>query len=106
VKQETPTARVRVFRYNPATDTEPHYEDYAVPLLEGMSIMNALKYVAEHHDPGLAFYVSCRYGLCGGCAVKVNGRNRMACLEPFVGDVTLEPVNNAKVIKDLLVSKE
>lgn len=101
---ETIKANVKIFRFNPAVDDKPRYELYSVPVLEGMSIMNALKYVAENYDSGLGFYVSCRYGLCRGCIIKINGKNRMACLEPFTGDVILEPINKGKVVKDLLSS--
>lgn len=104
MKPKKTSAKVKVFRFNPAVDLASRYETYEVPLCEGMSIMNALQYIAENYDPGLAFYVSCRYGLCGGCAVRVNGKNRLACLEPLTDDVVIDPVDEDRVVKDLFVT--
>ena len=103
MKQDIKTAEVKIFRYNPEVDSSPRYETYTVIISEGMSIFNLLRYIEENLAPGLAFYASCRLGLCGGCVVKVNGKNKLACLEPFTDDVVLEPINKERVIKDLLV---
>ena len=92
-----------MYRYNPAHDPEPHYETYEVPVTYGMSVMNALQYVSANYDGGLAYYASCRYGLCGGCVVKVDGKAVMSCTEPADRDMTVESVSESRVIKDLLV---
>ena len=95
---------VRVFRFNPLQgDTEGKYEDYTVPIIEhGMSVLNVLQYISEHHDGGLAYYSSCRRGECAGCAMKVNGKPKLACLEIVNGDIVLEPIAKRQIIKDLL----
>jgi succinate dehydrogenase/fumarate reductase-like Fe-S protein len=71
-KQETITVNVR--RYNPV----------------------------EGNDGGLSHYVSCRRGICGECTVKVNGRPKLACMEMVTGDITLDPISEGRVIKDLI----
>ena len=67
-----------------------------------MSVLNALQYVSATYDGGLAYYASCRYGVCGGCLVRVDGKAVMSCTEPADRDMTVEPASNTKVVKDLL----
>ena len=47
-------------------------------------------------------YISCRRGICGGCVMKVNGKSKLACMEIVKGDIILEPINENRVIRDLL----
>lgn len=95
--------KVKVYRYNPWKDSSPRYETYEIPITTGMSIYNVLQYINEHYDGGLSHYCSCRLGVCKGCMVRVNGKAMLACSELAETDMTLEPVNKKKVIKDLLV---
>lgn len=96
------TIKAEVWRYNPSTDPAPRFEKYDVPFQEGLSVSNVLEYVNENHDGGLAFYLSCRRGICGGCAVRVNGKVVLACTELVRDDVKIEPVDPDKVVKDLV----
>ncbi len=96
------TVNIRVFRFDPETDKEPRYETYAVPLERGMSVFNALQYINAHYDGSLSYYASCRIGVCTGCMMMINGKPRLACSEFVEGDLTLEPLNRRRVIKDLL----
>jgi len=100
---KAPTIKVSVRRLNPKVARKAHYETYEVPLVPGMSVLNVLQYINEHYDGGLAHYYSCRRGVCVDCALKVNGKVKRACLEWAQGDVTLEPVSDSRVIKDLVV---
>jgi succinate dehydrogenase/fumarate reductase iron-sulfur protein len=95
--------KVKVSRYNPAKDSFPRFKTYEVPVTTGMSIYNVLQYINENYDGGLSHYCSCRLGVCKGCMVRVNGKPMLACSELAEKDMTLEPVNKKKVIKDLLV---
>jgi succinate dehydrogenase/fumarate reductase iron-sulfur protein len=95
--------KVRIFRSNPARkQNDPGYQTYDVPIVERMSVLNVLQYINERYDGGLAYYVSCRRGLCSGCAVRVNGRPRLACTELVDSDITIEPISEDRVLKDLL----
>ena len=96
--------KVKVYRYNPAKDSSPRYETYEVPITIGMSIYNVLQYINENYDGGLSHYCSCRLGLCKGCIVRANGKTMMACTELAENDMTLEPGNKKKVVKDLLLN--
>ena len=95
--------KVKVFRCDPNEDNTHRYETYDVPISSGMSAYNVLQYINENIDGSLSYYCSCRIGVCKGCMMRVNGKATLACSEIVEDDVTLEPINEKKVIKDLLV---
>ncbi len=94
---------VECFRFDPDTDSSHRFERYQVPLEEEMSVLNALEHIYEHQDSSLAFYSCCRRGLCGRCAVRVNGRPVFSCQALLTGDVKVEPVAVKKVVRDLVI---
>lgn len=95
--------RVRVLRKGPSTSDRGRYETWSVPWSEGMSILNLLQYINEIYGAGLAFYASCRIGICKGCIARVNGKPVRICTEIVNGDFTIEPLKGYPVIKDLVV---
>ncbi|NWF55915.1 MAG: succinate dehydrogenase [Syntrophaceae bacterium] len=99
--------RVRVFRFNPSADQEPHYQTYQVPLEPGMSAMTALDYIYQNLDGTLAYYdhAACDLGICGRCTGMIDGKPGLFCQTVLQGDVTLEPASKEKVIRDLVVQK-
>ncbi|MBU1209316.1 MAG: succinate dehydrogenase [Proteobacteria bacterium] len=99
---------VKVFRYNPAVDPEPHYQTYEVPLEKGMSAMNALDYIYQNIDGTLAYYdhAACDLGICARCVGMIDGQAALFCQTVIQGDVTLEPISKSRVIKDLVVEKK
>ena len=94
---------VEILRSSSGPDQKPRFTTYEVPLVGKCSILNALNYISENLDPTLGFYSSCRIGKCTGCAIVVNGENRLACTTPVLGDLKLEPLRKFKIIKDLVV---
>ncbi len=80
---------------------------YKVPILMGMTILDALLYINENLDGTLAFRYSCRMGVCGSCGLIVNGIPMLACYTqvlPLGMDIFfLEPLPNLPVVKDLVV---
>ncbi|HUI00339.1 MAG TPA: succinate dehydrogenase/fumarate reductase iron-sulfur subunit [Nitrososphaerales archaeon] len=101
---------LRVKRFDPSVDVAPHYERYDVPSREGMTVLDALIYVKDRLDHGLAVRFSCRMASCGSCGMKVNGKPRLAC-ETQLGDLgpgaaTVEPMDNFPVVRDLVVDLE
>jgi succinate dehydrogenase/fumarate reductase iron-sulfur protein len=69
-------------------------------------VVDALFAVQVEHDPSLAFRVSCRAGMCGSCAVRVDGRERLACQTPLAlvgGSPRVEPLRHLPVLRDLVV---
>jgi len=99
--------KVNVFRFDPAMDREPAYKSYEVPWCEGMSAMNTLDYIYQNLDSTLAYYdhAGCDLGICARCTGKINGKPGLLCQTAISGDITLDPLNVNKVIKDLVVKR-
>ncbi len=105
-KKTTKKVKVKVLRSKPWEGKKAKYQTYEVPLEGKTSVLNVLTYIAENLDPTLGFYSSCRIGKCMGCQVVVNGKVKLACTTPVVGDIALEPLRRFKVIKDLAVERK
>ncbi len=100
---------LRIFRFNPEVDQRGHYETYTLEADETERILDLLEMVKGHDDGTLSFRRSCAHGICGSDAMRINGRNHLACktLVRDVGDkITVEPLLGLKVIKDLIVDME
>lgn len=101
---------IKIFRYNPEQDKKPHYETYQLEAEPTDRVLDLLEHVKSYHDGTLTFRRSCAHGVCGSDAVRINGRNRLAC-KTLVKDlgtnkITVEPILGLKVIKDLFVDME
>jgi len=101
---------VKVFRFNPEQDQKPHYETYKVTAEPTDRVLDVLEYIKGYYDGTLSFRRSCAHGICGSDAMRINGRNYLAC-KALVKDMhstklTVEPVLGMKVIKDLIVDME
>jgi succinate dehydrogenase / fumarate reductase iron-sulfur subunit len=97
---------LKIFRYNPEKDSKFHYETYTLEAVSTDRVLDLLELVKGHFDGTLAFRRSCAHGVCGSDAMRINGRNRLACktLVHDVGDkITVEPLIGLKVVKDLIV---
>ncbi len=96
------TLRVKRFRGG-----ESYVQEYKLEVQDlRVTVLDLLIRVREDLDGSLAFRYACRMGLCGACAVKINGRPRLACTTKLMdlgdGVVTVEPIAE-KVLKDLVV---
>ncbi len=98
--------RIELYRYDPAGKEQGRFEAYEVPDRPGMSVMDALEFIRENIDPTLSYYhhSRCMHAICARCAVKVNGRNVLACQTPLPaeGTVRIGPVRMDRVLKDLV----
>jgi len=101
---------LRIFRYNPEKDKKPHYETYQVEADPTDRVLDLLEYIKGHRDGTLSFRRSCAHGICGSDAMRINGRNYLACkvlVKEFGGArITVEPLLGLRVIKDLIVDME
>jgi succinate dehydrogenase / fumarate reductase iron-sulfur subunit len=100
---------LKVFRYNPEKDKKPHYEKYKLEAQPTDRVLDLLEHVKGYTDGTLSFRRSCAHGICGSDAMRINGRNHLACkvLVKEVGSrITVEPILGLKVIKDLIVDME
>src|SRR5438309_11995988 len=82
------------------------FETYSVEVSEKASLLDASFALQRGPCPDLAFRFSCRVGMCGSCAMVVNGRERLTCstLVKTVGDhLRIEPLRNLAVVRDLAV---
>ncbi|HEY3380475.1 MAG TPA: succinate dehydrogenase iron-sulfur subunit [Vicinamibacterales bacterium] len=96
----------RIRRFDPVTDAEPHWDDYTLPYVAGMTVLEGLKLIKEKLSPTLAWRASCRMGVCGSCGMFINGRPRLACntqvSELGTALVTLAALPNFNTIRDLV----
>ena len=98
---------LKIFRYNPeAGRTTPSYDSYNVEAEPTDRVLDLLEFVKSHMDGTLSFRRSCAHGVCGSDAMRINGRNRLACkvLVKDVGhEITVEPILGLPVLKDMIV---
>src|SRR5215475_6972312 len=98
-------AHLRVFRGTKAS--EPRYEEFDVPVGEGMVVLDALHWIQGNAAPDLAVRWNCKAAKCGSCSAEVNGRPRLTCktrLSDFDLDdpITVEPMRTFPLIRDLV----
>jgi succinate dehydrogenase / fumarate reductase iron-sulfur subunit len=105
------TVTLRIQRFNPEVDHEPHWESYQVTSHATDRVLDALHQIKWEQDGSLSFRRSCAHGVCGSDAMRINGRNRLAC-KTLIKDVnpgkpiTVEPIKGLPVEKDLIVDME
>jgi succinate dehydrogenase / fumarate reductase iron-sulfur subunit len=96
----------RIFRFNPELDPEPRYDHFMVECPRGFTVLDALNEIKWRQDGTLSYRRSCRHGICGSCAMTINGKNRLACetqIQQLKGTIWVEPLRSFPVIKDLIV---
>jgi succinate dehydrogenase / fumarate reductase iron-sulfur subunit len=97
-----------VQRFNPEKDKNSYFQSFQVPVKRGTTVLEGLLYIRENIDSSLAFRTSCRMGICGSCAMYINGYPHLAChtqVEEFhSGKLVIKPLPNHKIIKDLVPS--
>lgn len=94
--------RITLIR-GPAADGTTWSQSYQVPDMTGASISNVLQYISRHLDGTVAYYLSCRRGLCAACVVRINGQNEMACVTLAVDGMVIEPTQKRLMVKDSVV---
>ena len=101
--------RLRIRRFDPEADDEPHWEEYHVRAEPTDRVLDLLHEVKWFQDGTLTFRRSCAHGVCGSDAMLINGRNRLAC-EYLVRDagnrITVEAIRGMPLVKDLLVDMD
>ena len=105
----TRTITLKIRRFNPETDAEPHWEAYSVPALPTDRVLNLLHHVKWEIDGSLTFRRSCAHGVCGSDAMRINGVNRLACkvlVRDLPDEIFIEPIKGLPLEKDLVVDME
>lgn len=96
----------QVYRWSPEDDENPRVDTYEVDMDTcGPMVLDALIKIKDEIDPTLTFRRSCREGICGSCAMNIDGINTLACtkgMDEVKGDVKVYPLPHADVVKDLV----
>ena len=100
------TRRFRVYRWDPDNGDNPRTDTYEVDLDAcGPMVLDALIKIKNEIDTTLTFRRSCREGICGSCAMNIDGTNTLACtrgIDEIKGDVAIYPLPHMPVVKDLV----
>lgn len=102
---------LRIKRYNPEKDHEPHFQDFEVEAENDQErILDLHQEIKTKYDGTLTFRRSCAHGVCGSGGMKIDGRNRLACQTLirniyYKRPVVIEPLPSMPIIKDLVVDQ-
>jgi succinate dehydrogenase / fumarate reductase iron-sulfur subunit len=96
----------KIYRWDPDGGQNPRLDTYAIDMDTcGPMVLDALIKIKNEIDTTLTFRRSCREGICGSCAMNIDGTNTLACLKPIEdvsGDVKIYPLPHMPVVKDLV----
>ena len=97
---------VQAYRWNPDDEANPRMDTYRLnPDDHGPMVLDALIHIKNNVDTSLTFRRSCREGICGSCAMNINGTNTLACtksVEDCGGTIKITPLPHMPVVKDLV----
>jgi succinate dehydrogenase / fumarate reductase iron-sulfur subunit len=103
----------KVFRFNAETDYLPYYQEITMDVTSEEVVLDILNRIKWEVDGSFSYRRSCRHGICGACAIKVNGKGVLACkermndmIELFGTELTLDPLSHKRAIKDMVIDKE
>ncbi len=96
----------KVYRYDPDDGENPRVDTYEIDVGNISMVLDALLKIKNDVDPTISFRRSCREGVCGSCAMNINGANTLACTKGMdecgSGDIAIYPLPHQPVIKDLV----
>ena len=111
-KITTQKVNFKVFRFNADEDYLPYYENYDMEVTSEEVVLDILNRIKWDHDGSFSYRRSCRHGICGACAIKVNGRATLACKESmndmvdlFGNELVIEPLSIKRAVKDMVIDK-
>ncbi|WPB92645.1 succinate dehydrogenase iron-sulfur subunit [Streptomyces malaysiensis] len=105
------TVTFRIRRFNPEVSDQAVWEDFQIDIDPKERVLDGLHKIKWDLDGTLTFRRSCAHGICGSDAMRINGRNRLAC-KTLIKDIspdkpiTVEPIKGLTVLKDLIVDME
>jgi succinate dehydrogenase / fumarate reductase iron-sulfur subunit len=99
---------LKIYRFNPQTQSEPHYDSFVVDAEPGDRVLDCLNKVRWKLDSSLSYRLSCAHGICGSDALTINGTPALACQKlvkdyDYTRELLIEPLKYFEVIKDLIV---
>jgi succinate dehydrogenase / fumarate reductase iron-sulfur subunit len=99
------TIQLIVSRFNPEVDEEPRWESFDVEVFSTDRVLDALHKIKWEQDGSLTFRRSCAHGICGSDAMRINGRNRLAC-KTLIKDLDITKAIYVEAIKGLPLEKD
>ncbi len=98
-------ATLKVYRFDPEKDKEGRFQEFKVPVQEGMVVLDAIHYIEENFDPTLSVRWNCKAARCGSCSAEINGFPRLMCktrLDTLSEEITVSPMKAYPIVKDLV----
>ena len=96
----------RIYRWNPDDGKNPSIDTFTIDIDDcGPMVLDALLYIKNNIDPTLTLRRSCREGICGSCAMNIDGTNTLACtkgMDEIKGPIRIYPLPHLQVVKDLV----
>ena len=98
--------KVNVYRWDPSKSENPRIDTFEVDMNEcGPKVLDILFKIKNEIDPSLTFRRSCAHGVCGSCAMNIDGVNTLSCIKSHLdikGELNVYPLPHLKVVKDLV----
>ena len=98
--------KVNIYRWDPSKKENPRIDTFEVNMDEcGSKVLDVLFKIKNEIDPSLTFRRSCAHGVCGSCAMNVDGVNTLSCTKSHFdikGELNIYPLPHLKVVKDLI----
>src|ERR671922_378067 len=105
---------LKIRRFDPESGDPAFWHDYSVELDPERSVLDGILQVKDREDASIGIRCSCRAAICGSCGVRINGKSALAC-NTRIGEaaekardgvITVEPMGNMPVVKDLVTDME
>ncbi|OPX26893.1 MAG: succinate dehydrogenase [Campylobacteraceae bacterium 4484_166] len=103
----------KIFRFDKKTDYLPHYDTIKMKVNDDELVLDIMNRIKWEHDGSFSYRRSCRHGICGSCAVKVNGKGTLACkdrvsdlIKIFGDELIIEPQDIKRAYKDMIIDKK
>ena len=99
---------MKIFRFNPETDQQSHYDTFTMEAEPNERILDCLNRIRWTQDSSLSFRMSCAHGICGSDGLTINGQSALACQKlikdyDYQNEIVIEPLKYFDVVKDLIV---
>jgi succinate dehydrogenase iron-sulfur subunit len=109
-----PEYTLRIRRYTPESGDAAHWQDFTIDLDGHRSVLDGILQARDREDGSIGIRCSCRAAICGSCGVRINGKPNLACHTHLDhafenapdGVITVEPMGNMPVLKDLIVDMD
>ena len=97
--------KMNVYRFDPSKDKEGKFQEFTVPVEEGMVVLDAVHYIENNIDPTLGVRWNCKAARCGSCAAEINGKPSLMCktrVDSLGDKIHVAPMKAFPIVKDLV----